>query len=90
LHGHSFKHFYEREKTRSLDILFVFRELEKSLKGPLNGYFSYVVQSSRKRITYHKLDVISKFNEFENDKVSSKRPFFNELGTMTMLEKAIF
>ena len=61
-----------------------------SLKGPLNGSFSYVVKSGRKRITYRKLDVISKFNEFENDKVCSKRPFFNELGATTMLEKSIF
>ena len=60
-----------------------------SLKGPLNGSFSYVVQSGRKRITYRKLDIISEFNKFENGKVCSKTPFFNELGTTTMLEKFV-
>ena len=32
LHGRRFKYFYEREKTRALGKLFIFREFEKSLK----------------------------------------------------------
>ena len=32
LHGCRFKYFYECEKTKSLDNLFIFREFEKSLK----------------------------------------------------------
>ena len=32
LHGRRFKYFYEREKTRSFDNLFIFREFEKRLK----------------------------------------------------------
>ena len=37
---------------------------------------------------YHSKDNISWFNELENDKACSVRPFFNELETITLL--AIF